>query len=45
MGFLGASGSKSPVGKQAGAEVRLDLEGILPVHSLDPALYLNDVAT
>ena len=31
-------------GKQTGAEVCLDLEGIFPVNSLDPASYLNDVA-
>ena len=31
-------------GKQSRAEVCLDLEGILPVHSLDLALYFNDVA-
>lgn len=31
-------------GKQTGAEVCLNLKGILPVHSFDPALYFNDVA-
>jgi hypothetical protein len=30
--------------KQTGAEVCLDLEGIFPVNSLDPASYFNDVA-
>lgn len=30
-------------GKKTGAEVCLNLESILPVHSLDPALYFNDV--
>jgi len=36
---------KQIVGREkARSEVSLDLKGVLPVHSLDPALYLNGVA-
>jgi hypothetical protein len=42
-GFL--ESHKEVVGsEEAGAQASLDLKGILPIHSLDPALDLNKIA-